>query len=90
MRDDAVEVELDFAVDDAADAFDQATWFVIFLAEADDLVELHAGRDSERRLIDDLVASVELGDDEVTGRAVGEHADGVGIVIGFGAREAGE
>ena len=55
-----MEVQLHFAIDDAADAFDQAVRLVVFLAAADDLVELHAGRHGERRLVDDLVAGVEL------------------------------
>src|SRR2546423_15378185 len=87
---DTVEVELDFAGDDAAEAFDEAAGFVVFLAEADDLVELHAGGNSVGGLVDDLIAGVELGDDEVTGGAVGEHAAGVGVVIGAGGGEAGE
>src|SRR5262245_2958454 len=40
--DDAVKVQLDFAVDHAAHALDQAMRLVVLLAAADDLVELHA------------------------------------------------
>src|SRR5262245_56032930 len=89
-RHNAVEVELDFAGDDAADAFDEAAGLVVFLAEADDLVELHAGRYRVGGLINDLIAGVELGDDEVAGGAVGEHAAGVGVVIRARAGEAGQ
>src|SRR4051812_5333181 len=86
--DDAGGVKLGFAIDDAADTFDEAAGLVVFLAEADDLVELHAGGDGKGGLVDDLIAGVELGDDEVAGGAVSEHADGVGVVIGLGAGEA--
>ena len=47
-------------------------------------------RHGERRLVDDLIAGIELGHDEVAGRAVGEHAAGVGVVIGPDAGKAGQ
>jgi hypothetical protein len=80
-RHDAVEVKLHFAIDDAADAFDETAGLVVFLAEADDLIELHAGRHGVGRLIDNLIAGVELRHDEVAGRPIGQHPAGVGIMI---------
>ena len=87
-RHDAVEVQLHFAIDHAAHAFDQAMRLVVFLAEANDVVQRHAGRHGERRLIDDLIAGVQLGHDEMARRAVGQHAAGEGLVIGANARES--
>src|SRR5262245_174936 len=83
-------MELDFAIDDAADAFDKAAGLIVFLSEADNLFELHAGGYGIGRLIDDLITGVELGNDEVASAAVGKHAAGVGVVIGPGAGEAGK
>ena len=53
-----MEVEFDFAIDDAADSFDEATRFVIGLALTLDLVERRSGEDRERALVDDLIAAV--------------------------------
>ncbi len=88
--DDAVEVEADFAGDGAADAFDEAVRLVVFLAAASDFVELHARRDREGRLIDDLIAGIEIWHDEMTRGAVGEHAERMGVAVGRHTGEAGE
>ena len=60
LRHDALEVQLDFAVHHAPHPFDETARFVIFLSDPDDVVELHARRDGERGLEDDLIARIEF------------------------------
>src|SRR5262249_41458607 len=89
-RDYAVEVQPDFAGHHTADSFDQAVRLVVFLAAAGGFVPLHAGRDGGGRLVDDLIARIELGNDEVAGGAVGEHAEGIGVAVGLHTGKAGQ
>src|SRR5688572_8909428 len=71
--DDPVKVQLHLAVHDAADAFYEAVRLIVRLAAADDLVQRQAGRDRERRLINDLIARVQFRDDKVTRRPIRQH-----------------
>src|SRR5262245_39443876 len=57
-RDHSIEMQLHFAVDYSADAFDEAVRFIVLLATADDFVARDARRDHERRLVNDLTAGV--------------------------------
>ena len=51
----------------------------------DDLLQRRAGLHGEGILVDDLLARVQLGHDEMHGRTVGQHAVAVRIAIGVGA-----
>jgi len=62
---DAVEVEFDFAVDAAPEAFDEAGEYVVALALTLDRFQRSARRDGEGALANDLVAGVEFRDEEV-------------------------
>lgn len=83
-----MKVQLDFAIDDAANSLDQTTRLVVLLPSSYDFVERCSWRDGEGGLVDDLIAGVKVGDDEVACRAVRQHAVGVGIVIRPNAGEA--
>ena len=76
-----MEVQLNFAVDDAADAFDETGRFVVALPLAFDRIERSSGSHGECALVDDLIAGVEFGDDEVNRRSEGQHVARVRILI---------
>ena len=84
---DAVEVQFHLAVDDAFDAFGQAGRLVVGFADADDFAQRGAGGDAEGALVDDLVPGVEVGNDEVDRRSVGQHVALEGIVVRLKTRE---
>jgi hypothetical protein len=79
--DDTVEVKRDFAIDNSADPFDETVRFIILLPAADDFVARSSRRHQKRRLVDNLAASIEIGNDEVAGGPVREHAAGISIVV---------
>ena len=82
-----MKVQLDFAVDNAADAFDDARRFVVSLALAFDVCQLSSWSHGECALMDDLIAGVEFGDDEVDRCSERQHVASVRILIRM---EAGE
>src|SRR3984885_12711416 len=67
----AMEVELDLPIDHPSYPFDQGGRFVIGLAPSLDLGQRRARKDRKRALVNDLVARVELRDDEVDGGPMG-------------------
>ncbi len=84
-----MEVEFHFAIDDAADSFDQAAWFVIGFPLAFDLFQWSSRKDRERALVDDLIPRIEFRHDEMDGRAVGQHAVLIGVFVGSESRKRG-
>lgn len=76
-----VEVEFHFVVNDATETFGQAARLIFRFPDAYDLFKRSPRRNGEGRLIDNLVPSVELGDDEMTGGPVGQHPVAVGVMV---------
>ena len=76
-----MEVKLYLSVANASDAFDQASWFVLLLALADDVLEFRARRNAEGRLVDGLISSIEFRDDEMAGRPEREHPGCVSVMV---------
>ena len=77
-----MEVELDFPIAHSPDTFYQTSRLVVLLALADNIVEFGTRGNAEGRLIDGLVASVELRDDEMASRTEGQHTGSISIMIG--------
>lgn len=78
-----MEMELNFAIDNASDTFRQASWLVLALSLFDDSIDLCSRSDGKGRLIDCLVAGIELRYDEMTGGPEGQHPGGKRVVIGL-------
>ncbi len=76
-----MEVKLYLSVAYAADAFDQASWFVLFLPLADDVLEFRPWRHAEGGLVDGLIASIEFRDDEMASRPEREHPGCVSVMV---------
>jgi hypothetical protein len=62
-----VKVQLDLAIHDPPQTFDQGGRFVIGLAPPLNLSQRRARKNSESGLMNDLVPRVELGNDEMDG-----------------------
>lgn len=69
-----MEVKFHLAVDHAAQPLDENRRLVLRLAPALNLRQRGTRQDGERPLVDDLVARIELWNDEVHGGTVGQHA----------------
>ena len=64
-----METELHLTVEHAAQSLHQAIGFMVHFADSHNLVQGRAGGNGESILVDDLVAGVEFGDDEMDGGA---------------------
>ena len=81
-RHNAVKVQVNLSLNDAAKALHQTCRFVLRFTSVDDRLEWRSRCNSKRTLVDRLVSGIQFRDDEVAGGAKGEHARVVGIVIG--------
>ena len=77
-----MEVELHFSVAHATNPFDQTGWLVLLLSLTDDLLEFRARGDTEGRLVDGLVTSIEFRDDEMACRPEREHSGRISVMVG--------
>jgi hypothetical protein len=85
-----MEMEFHFAINHAADSFDQAAWFVIGFALPFDLFQRSSREYRERALVDDLISRVEFRHDEMHCRTVSQHAVLIGVFVGTESRKRGE
>lgn len=76
-----MEVKFHLAVNHAAQPLDENGRLVLRLSHALNLRQRGSRQDGERRLMDDLVARIELRNNEVHGGAVGQHAMFVRVFV---------
>lgn len=76
-----MEVQFDFAIDDATQALDQARRLVVGFPLPLDCFEWRAGFDGERALMDDLIAGIKFRNDEMDGRSERQHVTAVSVLI---------
>src|SRR5579859_8154014 len=67
-------VQFHFTIDDAANSFHQAAWFVVGFTLSLDLLERRAGEYRKRTLVNDLISRIQIRHDEVHGGSVCQHA----------------
>lgn len=82
-----MKVQLDFTINNAANPFHQARWFVVGLPLSLNGFKRCPRKNRKRALMNDLISSIKLWNNKVDRRPVGQHAMLKSIFIG---PEAGE
>jgi len=85
-----MKVQVNFAVDYSADAFDKTLRLVVTFPFGDDRIDRRSGSDREGTLVDRLIASIELGNDEMTRCPERQHPRVIGIMVGSKTGKAGQ
>ena len=83
-----MEMQLHFFRCNPPNAFHKTPRFVVLLPESNGGFKTGARRNAKRGLLDDLIASVEFGDDKVARRAIDQHSGLIGLVIRTNPRKA--